>query len=106
MFYVAYNDRGFANTWNVFVFQSKKGALNYIKDFDGTMGRHGNVIDARLIRKNQITSFIGKPAPFSGRFLAILEPHIDFPDSPYKHVGYVDAVFDLKTCGGIRRLWC
>lgn len=98
MYYAAINSygsttsRGFANTWNVLVFNTKRNRDNYVALKSETN------ITARAIKKSEITSLLNHwldkynrmaaPKPFSGEYWGILpdwEPNIP------GFVGYVEV---------------
>lgn len=84
--FVAHNAQGFANSWDVSVFESTETAKNFISDWHS---RHPDrpFAACRIIKKSDATRFAGNwnctrneryaPKPFSGEYWGIVP---DFND--------------------------
>lgn len=92
-FYAAENAKGFANTWDVLVFDSKKTRDEYVAENDGYDHHTQKVIDCRAIKKSQVTEFAAnynysKPRPFTGECWMIQDHLRDGASIP----GYIGDV--------------
>ena len=91
-YYLAYNEygsessHGFANTWSVAVFQSKKDRDNAVKNSKN--------ITSRAIKKSEITGILSgtmSVKPFSGDYYGIVK---NLDDDNSNCIGYVSVVND------------
>lgn len=98
-FYAAENAQGFANTWDVLVFDSKKSRDEYVAERDGYNHNTQKMVDCRAIKKSQVTEFAAnlcltqnrviKPRPFSGECWMVANILRDGAEIP----GYIGDVY-------------
>lgn len=98
-YYAAINERGFANSWSVLVFSSRKARDEYVESQDGHLNpHHENLIRCRAIKKSQVTAYAAnynmnenrynKPHPFTEECWMIYDDTGGVDDIP-GYMGYV-----------------
>lgn len=85
--YASESDIGFANTWIVVAFHSRKARDSFVSE--------ATDIATKAIKRREIGRYIARPKPFTGRYWAIDSTPI-WPDvlmgrkpQPHGYLGYV-----------------